>query len=136
MRRLLSIVLIGLAASSCAALMDGLNNLNQTASSFTPSIEMKQLDQWGNWVPSNGYNYTIDNRPAAVRFYPGREARIVSLEAFFDGNPRGVSGDYIITLPDRHDHLHELLIRMVLKPVNGDPVPKTYKIQLDYLERH
>ena len=137
MRRLLCLIALAGLISGCsmAAMTKGMNSINRTlTTSFAPSIEMKQLDPWGHWVPCNGSWYDIHRHRAAVRFYPGADVRIVSIEPTFDGNGFGVGGDYIVWLPDRTDRKHELKIMLILKPTGGDPVEKPYTIQLDYHE--
>ena len=136
-------MVFGLLVTGCSlsALNNTMNSVNRLAYSFTPSVSMKQLDQWGNWVPCGGDGSTYDIRAghqAAVRFYPGEEASIVSVDVQFDGN-RGVvgcGGDYVIRLPDRRDHRHNLVITLILAPTgrttNADPVQRIITINLDY----
>lgn len=135
MRRLMTVTVLGLLLSSCtmASLTSGIKSLNQVATGFASSIQMKQLNPWGEYVPCDGTWYDIHNHQAAIQFYPGPEARVVSLEATFDGNPLGVHG-YTIPLPHRRDRQHELRINMVFKPKTGDPVEKVWTMTLDYHE--
>jgi hypothetical protein len=135
MRRIMSLLVLGLLVGGCSlnSLTNGINGLNRTASGFAPTIEMKQLDPWGHFVPCNGSWYDIHDHRAALRFYPGPDARVVSIEATFDDQPLGVDG-YVIPLPHLRDRQHELRIVMILKPKAGEPFEKRWTMTLDYHE--
>ena len=127
---------IALTLTSCAtvkAYNDWLNReTTRVRSTFVGDVTLEYLDRQGDWIPSSATYYDVYLFRAGVHFVAPPDTRIVSLSARLDGNPIGCDANHYLILPGYRDRQHILTADILLKPLNGDVVPKSFRITVDF----